>query len=158
MTTSDITSQMASNVTNPTSTTDSSSSSSSTASASNPYNLQPQDFMQLMVTQLENQDPTQPVSNEDLLSQMSNIGQLEASTQMTSTMQSMQLQLNLGSSSSLIGKSVTGIDSNNNNASGVVSSVQVAGGNVTLQLDSGDTLPLTGVESIAPDSTTPTSN
>ncbi len=125
-----------------------SSSSSASASATNPYNLQPEDFIQLMVTQLENQDPTQPVSNQDLLSQMSNIGQLQSSTQMTSTLQSMQLQTQLGASSSLIGKSVTGIDTSNNNVSGVVNSVQVAGGNVTLQLDSGASLPLTGVATI----------
>jgi flagellar basal-body rod modification protein FlgD len=119
-----------------------------TTSASNPYNLKPEDFIKLMVTQLENQDPTQPASNEELLSQMSNIGQLQSSTQMTQTMQSMQLQMQLGASSSLIGKSVQGIDANNKPASGIVSSVQVAGGVVNLQLDSGATLPLTGIQTI----------
>lgn len=127
----------------------------SSSTASNPYALQPQDFIKLMVTQLENQDPTQPASNEELLSQMSNIGQLQASTQMTQTMQSMQLQLQLGASSSLIGKNVQGIDANNKPASGIVSSVQVAGGVVNLQLNSGATLPLTGIQTIT---SAPTNN
>jgi flagellar basal-body rod modification protein FlgD len=133
----------------PTSGTSSNSSSGSTAaSAANPYNMTPQDFIQLMVTQLQNQDPTQPTSNQDLLSQMSDIGQLESSTSLQTTMQSVTLQTQVGSASALIGKTVTGIDSSNNSSSGVVNSVSVAGGTVSLNLDSGDTLPLTGLSSI----------
>jgi flagellar basal-body rod modification protein FlgD len=125
-----------------------SSSGSSAASAANPYNMSPEDFIQLMVTQLQNQDPTQPTSNQDLLSQMSQIGQLESSTSLQTTMQSVTLQTQVGSASALIGKTVTGVDSSNNSSSGVVNSVSVAGGTVSLNLDSGDTLPLTGLSSI----------
>ena len=125
-------------------TANSSSGSSSTASASNPYNLTPENFIQLMVTQLKNQDPTQPTSNQDLLAQMSQIGQLESSTELQSTMKSVTLQTQVGSASSLIGKSVSGIDANNNSITGVVNSVSVAGGNVSLNLDSGSTLALLG--------------
>ncbi len=126
----------------------SNSSGGSAASASNPYNLQPSDFIKLMVTQLEHQDPTQPTSNQDLLSQMSQIGQLQSSTQLQSTMKDVTLQTQVGSASSLIGKSVSGIDAFNNTSSGVVSSVSVAGGSVTLKLDNGNSLPLTGLDSI----------
>jgi flagellar basal-body rod modification protein FlgD len=124
------------------------SGGSSAASAANPYNLQPSDFIKLMVTQLQNQDPTQPTSNQDLLAQMSQIGQLESSDQLQTTMQSVTLQTQVGSASALIGKTVTGIDSSNNSVSGVVNSVSVAGGNVSLNLDSGDSLALTGLSSI----------
>ena len=136
----------------------SNTSSASAASAANPYNLQPSDFIKLMVTQLENQDPTQPTSNQDLLTQMSQIGQLESSTSLQTTMQSVTLQTQIGSASALIGKTVSGLDSNNNTSSGVVNSVSVAGGNVTLNLASGDTMPLTGLASItnAAATTTPT--
>lgn len=107
----------------------------------------------MMVTQLQNQDPLSPTSNQDLLAQMSSIGQLQASTQSTSTLQSMQLQTQIGSASSLIGKTVDGIDSTNATVSGIVSSVQVAGGNVTLQLANGSNVALTNISSI----TSPTS-
>ena len=137
----------------PTSGTSSNSSSGSAASAANPYNMTPQDFIQLMVTQLQNQDPTQPTSNQDLLSQMSDIGQLESSTSLQTTMQSVTLQTQVGSASALIGKTVTGVDASNNSSSGVVNSVSVAGGSVSLNLDTGDTMPLTGLSSIT---TTPT--
>jgi flagellar basal-body rod modification protein FlgD len=125
-----------------------SSSGTSAASAANPYNLQPQDFIQLMVTQLENQDPTQPTSNQDLLAQMSQIGQLESSDQLQTTMSSVSLQSQVGSASSLIGKTVTGVDSSNNSVSGVVNSVSVAGGSVSLQLDSGSSVSLSGLSTI----------
>jgi flagellar basal-body rod modification protein FlgD len=122
---------------------------SNSSSAANPYNMSPGDFIQLMVTQLENQDPTQPTSSSDLLTQVSQIGQLESSTQLQSTMQSVTLQSQVGSASALIGKTVVGIDANNNKSTGVVSSVSVAGGAVSLNLDNGDTVAVTNLSSIS---------
>jgi flagellar basal-body rod modification protein FlgD len=144
---SSVTSQSASGDPFPTTGT-SNSSSGSAASAANPYNLQPSDFIKLMVTQLQNQDPTQPTSNQDLLAQMSQIGQLESSNQLQTTMQSVTLQTQVGSASALIGKSVSGIDSANNAITGVVNSVSVAGGSVSLNLADGSSLALTGLSSI----------
>ena len=56
----------------------------------------------------------------------------------------------LASASNMIGKSVQGLDDNNDPISGVVNSVQVAGNNVNLQLDTGKTLSLAKVSSVAP--------
>ena len=120
----------------------------SAASAANPYNLQPSDFIQMMVTQLQDQDPLDPTSSQDLMSQMADIGQLESSSEMQTTMTSLTLQTQIGSAAALIGKSVTGIDGANNTVTGNVTAVQVAGGNVALTLDSGDSLTLTNVASI----------
>jgi flagellar basal-body rod modification protein FlgD len=125
-----------------------SNSSSSQSSSANPYNLSPEDFINLMVTQLKNQDPTQPTSNQDLLAQMSQIGQLESSTQLQTTMASVTLQTQIGSASSLIGKSVTGLDSSNNSVTGNVKTVSVAGGSVTLNLDTGDTMTLSQLSAV----------
>jgi hypothetical protein len=63
-------------------------------------------------------------------------------------MTSLTLQTQIGSAAALIGKSVTGIDGANNTVTGNVTAVQVAGGNVALTLDSGDSLTLTNVASI----------
>jgi flagellar basal-body rod modification protein FlgD len=122
-------------------------------SSSNPYDLQPADFINLMVTQLENQDPTDPSSSQDLLTQISQIGQLESSTELQSTMASVTLQTQIGSASALIGKTVSGIDGNNNSVTGVVNSVSVANGSASLNLDSGSVVAITNVSSIT---TTPT--
>jgi flagellar basal-body rod modification protein FlgD len=120
-----------------------------TTTPSDPYNLQPSDFISMMVTQLENQDPTQPMSNSDLLQQISQIGQLQSSDSLQTTLQSMQLQTNLGSGAALLGKNVQGTDANSNAVSGVVNSLQVSGNTVTLQLDSGNSLPLANVTTVA---------
>ncbi|HWE94814.1 MAG TPA: flagellar hook capping FlgD N-terminal domain-containing protein [Tepidisphaeraceae bacterium] len=114
------------------------------------FNLKPEDFINLMVTQLQHQDPTQPASNSDLLSQMSNIGQLESSTQLQTSLTSMTLQSSIGAASALIGKSVQGLDVNNNPIGGLVNSVQVQNNGVSLQLDNGQSLDLSRVTNIAP--------
>jgi flagellar basal-body rod modification protein FlgD len=120
------------------------------------FNLKPQDFINLMVTQLQHQDPTQPASNSELLSQMSNIGQLESSTQLQTSLTSMTLQSSIGAASALIGKSVQGLDVNNNPIGGLVNSVQVQNNGVSLQLDNGQSLDLSRVTNIAPPAGTTT--
>jgi flagellar basal-body rod modification protein FlgD len=109
-----------------------------------------------MVTQLKNQDPTQPMSNEDMLQQMTNIGQLESSDQLQSSLTSMTLQNSIGDAANLIGKSVIGLNDQQQQVNGVVNSVQVQNSLVYLQLDSGSTLQLGNVTAISPASTTPT--
>jgi len=130
--------------------TSSSNSASSSTAKSNPYDLKPADFIKMMITQLQNQDPTAPVKNEELLAQMSQISQLQSNTTLTSTLQGMTLQNQIGSASSLIGKVVTGLDSNSDPVQGLVTSIKVAGSDVNLQLDTGATLGLTKVTDIAP--------
>jgi flagellar basal-body rod modification protein FlgD len=112
--------------------------------------LTPSDFINLMVTELQNQDPTQPESSDQLLSQMSQIGQLQSSDTLQTTLTGLAQQNQIGAASSLIGKAVSGLDASSNSTSGIVSSVNVASTGVTLSLDNGGTLPLSSVTSIAP--------
>jgi len=109
-----------------------------------------------MVTQLKNQDPTQPMSNEDLLQQMTNIGQLESSDQLQSSLTTMTLQNDIGNAAKLIGQNVTGLNDQQEQVNGMVNSVQVQNSVVYLQLDSGATLQLGNVTSIAPGTTSAT--
>jgi flagellar basal-body rod modification protein FlgD len=113
----------------------------------------------MMITQLQNQDPLDPTDSQDILSQMSEIGQLQSSDQLQTSLTGLVLQNQIGSSSSLIGKSVQGIDASNNQTAGVVTGVSVNqnANTVSLTLDNGDTLPLTGVSSITQASTTSSS-
>lgn len=66
-------------------------------------------FLTLFTTQLKNQDPTSPVQNSDFVAQLAQFSQLEATTSMQSSLQS--LVKSMGNSSlmgaaSLIGKTV----------------------------------------------------
>jgi flagellar basal-body rod modification protein FlgD len=124
-------------------------SSTGSTSTSGGYNLKPEDFIKMMVTQLQNQDPMQPTSNQDLLAQMSQIGQLETSTQLQTVLQGLALQTQIGSASSLIGKSVQGMDANNNTIQGLVTSVKVQSDGVSLELDNGQALSLSRVTAIS---------
>src|SRR6476619_3249643 len=104
--------------------------------------LKSEDFIKMMITQLQNQDPLQPTKNEELLAQMSQIGQLQASTDLQSSLKTVTLQNSLGSAGNLIGKMVTGQDSNGKPRSGLVNSVKVVDGAVSLELDNGQTVSL----------------
>jgi flagellar basal-body rod modification protein FlgD len=128
----------------------SSGSSTTTSSSSVPpnLNLNTGDFLNMMMKQLENQDPLNPTNSDQLMSQMSAIGQMESSSNLDTTLSNLGTQTQIGSASSLMGKQVQGIDLNNNSVTGVVTAVQVASTGVSLQLDSGDTLALSNISSI----------
>ena len=110
--------------------------------------LKPEDFIKMMITQLQNQDPTEPAKNEQLLAQMSQIGQLQSSTSLQTSLSKMVLQNNLGAAGNLIGKSVTGLGGDGDDVTGTVTSVRVEGDNVLLELDNGNKLDMTRVTSI----------
>jgi flagellar basal-body rod modification protein FlgD len=122
---------------------------STPGSSSSKMSLKTEDFIKMMITQLQNQDPLEPAKNEQLLAQMSQIGQLQSSTQLTESLKGMVLQNNLGSAGNMIGKMVRGMDDQNETISGLVNSVRVENDKVFLELDSGKSLELTRVTSIA---------
>ena len=93
------------------------------------------------------------MSNSDMLNQVSQISQLQSSNTLTTTLQGLSLQNSIGSASSLIGKTVKGTDSNQNTLTGIVTSVQVSGSDVNLELDNGGTLPISGITQITPTAT-----
>ncbi len=116
----------------------------------NNFNLKPADFLNMMITELQNQDPTKPTSSADLLSQMSQIGQLQSATTLQTSLQTMVLQNSISSAGNLIGKSVQGMDDQNETISGLVTSVRVESNQVMLELDSGKSLQLGRVTAISP--------
>src|SRR5438270_10638056 len=116
---------------------------------SSKHQLNTDDFIKMMLTQLQNQDPLEPAKNQELLAQMSQIGQLQTSTQLQETLKGLALQNQLGSAGNLIGKLVQGLDGNNDSVVGLVNSVRVENNQVFLELDSGKTLPMANVMAIA---------
>src|SRR2546421_4703365 len=111
--------------------------------------LKPEDFIKMMITQLQNQDPLQPAKNEELLAQMSQIGQLQSSTELQASLKSLVLQNNIGSAGNLIGRMVQGLDDRGSNVKGLVNSIKVIDGSVSLELDNGKTLAMDHVTDVA---------
>jgi flagellar basal-body rod modification protein FlgD len=111
--------------------------------------LKTEDFIKMMITQLQNQDPMDPAKNQELLAQMSQIGQLQSATTLQESLKGMVLQNQIGSAGNLIGKMVEGADANQESISGMVNSVRVDKDGVFLELDSGKELALSSVTNIA---------
>jgi len=82
-------------------------------------------FLKLMIAELTNQDPLNPMDNTQLVQQIGELRSIAASDQLTGTLQSLQTQQSLTTASSLIGKRVTAISTDNENITGTVSSVSV---------------------------------
>src|SRR4051812_26397599 len=131
-------------------------SASSTPSSKSKMGLKAEDFIKMMVTQLQQQDPMEPASNDQLLAQMSQISQLQSNTDLTTSLKGMVQQNQIGSAAALIGKTVQGMDDQNNAITGQVTSVQVTSDGAKLQLDNGQLLPMTRVTSIGPGATSTT--
>lgn len=133
----------------------------STTSLPNKLNsMDSSDFINLMITQLKNQDPTKPMTNQELLAQVTQIGTLQSQNQLQTSLQDMTLQNQITSAAGMIGKKVTGLADDSSEVNGVVTSIKVVDKAVTLELDDGSTLPLGNVTQVEPDSAsaTPTTN
>jgi len=101
-----------------------------TASSSASLNMTT--FMQLLTTQLANQDPLDPMSDSDFFAQLAQMGTVQGVQQIQQTMQVAQ-------ASALMGKTVTGItvDSSTGTSvpvTGTVTSVTVQNGNYMLNI------------------------
>ena len=111
--------------------------------------LKTDDFIKMMITQLQNQDPMEPAKNQELLAQMSQIGQLQSATALQDSLKTMVLQNQIGAAGNLIGKMVEGLGDTNDKVRGLVSSVRVTSDGVFLDLDNGKTLSMSRVTTIA---------
>jgi flagellar basal-body rod modification protein FlgD len=120
--------------------------SSSTTNSST--SLTPNDFINFMVTELQNQDPLDPTDPNQMLTQMSEIGQLQSSTTLQTDLTGMVQQNQVSAASSMIGKLVQGTDANANQQTGIVSAVQVSSTGVNLTLSTGATVPMANVTAI----------
>ena len=76
--------------------------------------------MQMLIAELQNQDPTQPMSSQDLLGQLATMSQLQSTTDLDSALQANTTNQQLSIGASFIGKSIAGTDANGNAVSGVV--------------------------------------
>jgi flagellar basal-body rod modification protein FlgD len=115
--------------------TTSTTSSDQTASAQNALNTLDLDtFLQLMIAELQNQDPLEPMDNAQLLSQISQIREVGATDQLTKTLDSVLLGQNIASATNLIGASVTAVSDDEQAVNGVVDRVSIDDGTPKLHL------------------------
>jgi flagellar basal-body rod modification protein FlgD len=97
--------------------TDTSTGSQSTTRTKS-SDLGKQDFLELLVTQLQHQDPLQPMEDKDFIAQMAQFSSLEQ-------MQNMNNSVAVSSAISLIGKTVSWMDDKGVGQSGKATSVMI---------------------------------
>ena len=97
-------------------------------------------FLQLLVAQLKNQDPTSPMDSTSYLSQLASFSTVEAQTNTNNKLDSLLTSSALQTADSAIGRTVTSADGT---VSGVVSSVSiVSSGSPVATLADGSTITL----------------
>lgn len=93
------------------------------------------DFLKIMITELQNQDPLNPLENDELIAQISQIRSVGATEKLTDTLDSVLLGQNISSATNLIGAEIDAISDDNEKVTGVVEKVSVANGQPKLHLD-----------------------
>lgn len=104
------------------------SSSGSASSASGANGLADVDlnqFLGLLITELQNQDPMNPMDNAAMLNQISQIRQIGSTNKLTDTLSTLAVGQELSMASGLIGKEISALDSNSKEVKGVVDRVAV---------------------------------
>lgn len=87
--------------------------------------LQADDFLQLMITELQQQDPLNPMDNKDMVQQINSIRELSATTNLTTTLNSVLVGQNLSTAGALIGKNVKALNDKAEDVTGKVERVSV---------------------------------
>jgi len=100
------------------------------------------EFLNILLTELTNQDPFEPNDSQALLEQLSALRNIESQTALQDKLEALVLQNNISQAGSLLGKVVEGLNANGDKLGGQVMSVRVVDGKAELELDTGRTLAL----------------
>jgi flagellar basal-body rod modification protein FlgD len=82
-------------------------------------------FLQLMITELTNQDPLNPMDNTQLVQQIGHIREIAATNQLSDTLASLHVGQSLTTASSLLGKQVTALHADGRDVTGIAERVSV---------------------------------
>jgi flagellar basal-body rod modification protein FlgD len=99
------------------------STSSSTGNAINDIDMNT--FLKLMITELQQQDPLNPMDNKDMLNQIAQIRAVGASDQLTKTLNSVLLGQNITSATNLMGADISATTDDGQSITGIVNRVAI---------------------------------
>ncbi len=102
------------------------------------------EFMQVMITELTNQDPLEPMKNQELMSQMATMQQMESNKNMSdnfttliSKFDNLLTRESMSTATKMIGELVSGTATDGQYAIGNVMAVNMNDGGLSLELDTG---------------------
>lgn len=102
-------------------------------------------FLTLLVQQMKNQDPTNPMDATDQIAQLATFSQVEQTIKTNKNLELLLQSSNLTQAGSIIGRTLTNAD---NTLSGVVEEVKVTSSGLTAVLTTGEELAVTAGVSI----------
>ena len=92
------------------------------------------DFLKLMITELQNQDPLNPMDNAQILNQVGQLQAISTSTRLNTTLDGMQLAQDVASASALVNKGVVALDDAGQLTTGYVDSVTIVENEVKVNI------------------------
>lgn len=104
--------------------------------------LNPDDFLKLLIAELQNQDPMEPMKNAEMMQQIGQIREIAATDQLTKTLDRLSDGQNIATASSMIGRQVQAMNDEGDVVFGVVRSIQIVPGEngrqLQLKIDTGE--------------------
>lgn len=110
--------------------------------------LDSDEFLEIILTELSNQDPLAPNDTQALLEQISSLRNIESQTSLQESLETLVSANSLAQAGALIGKLIEGTATNGDQVEGEVTSVRVVEGDAVLQLDTGRRVNLDAVSLI----------
>ncbi|MGY5778617.1 flagellar hook assembly protein FlgD [Rhizobium sp. LEGMi135b] len=128
-----------------------STTSKTAAAASASANLNYNDFLQLLIAQMQNQDPTDPMDASQQISQLASFSQVEQQIQTNSHLETVLQNQWISQASDYIGKQIMSADGK---TTGTIKEVTVYTDGIIAQTDAGDKILIQAGVTIAPAGTT----
>ncbi|MBN1909980.1 MAG: hypothetical protein JW818_09595 [Pirellulales bacterium] len=85
-------------------------------------------FLSLMIAELQNQDPMNPMDNTQMLQQISQIREIGSNDRLSETLDAVLLGQSMSTAANLIGQTVVGLSNANQNVSGRVERISIEDG------------------------------
>lgn len=92
------------------------------------------DFLRLLVTQLQHQDPMNPMDDKDFMGQMAQFSTLEQTTNTATAIQRLDVASRISQSVALIGHQLTYIRADGTSATGLAGSVLINGDEIGIHV------------------------
>jgi flagellar basal-body rod modification protein FlgD len=110
--------------------------------------LSAEDFSKIIFTELSKQDPLQPNDTNALLQQISAVRAIQSDMDLSTNLQSLVNQNEFSSAATLIGKTVSGVDENNDRVSGQVMALSRTQDGTYLTLQTGERIKVSNLDQI----------
>jgi len=91
-------------------------------------------FVKLLITELQSQDPLDPMNNAEILQQVSQIREISSNDKLMGTLDSVRMSQNVSTASSLIGQMVMGLSDDAEFVTGKVDSASIVDGVAKLHI------------------------